>query len=189
MFYHPGPLNTITDDASCRFDFLDKKPPSFFLSKYCPSQSAGLWTQCHLPSGITSCVISVLHRRMSAPAMRLTPAMSSSKTSLDNSAPRCRSSIGLMILLSQWQISFKCKAIGYVIDTGLRSLKYAQTRCLRHGKLLPRSIFWMDTLTPENHTAPPPATSTYPKPSAPHVLLPGPSQLSPKYFPPWPCHG
>ena len=65
-----------------------------------------------------------------------------------------------MILPSQWQRSFKCTAIRYVTDTGLNSLKSAPTRCLRRGKLLPRSLYWMDALVPENHAAPPPATLT-----------------------------
>ena len=64
VFYHPGPLNTMADDASRRFDLPGNNFLSFFWSKYCPLQSAGLWTLCHPPTEITSCVISVLRRRM-----------------------------------------------------------------------------------------------------------------------------
>ena len=155
---HLSPLNTMEDDASRRFDLHDNNFLFFFWSKYCPSQSASLWIQCHLPPGITSCVISVLRRRMYGPATWLTPARLLSTTSLENYAPRCRSSIGSMILPSQWQISFRCTANGSVTDTGLSSLKSARNRCLRCGKLSPRSTFWMDALTPKNHVALPPAT-------------------------------
>ena len=65
MFYHPGPLNTMADDASRRFDFPDNNFISYIRSKYCPSQSAGSWTLCHPPTEITLCVIYVLCRRMS----------------------------------------------------------------------------------------------------------------------------
>ena len=30
IFYHPVPLNTMADDASCRFDFPDNNLLSFF---------------------------------------------------------------------------------------------------------------------------------------------------------------
>ena len=42
VFYHPGPLNTMADDASHRFDLPDNKFLSFFLSKYRLLQSVGL---------------------------------------------------------------------------------------------------------------------------------------------------
>ena len=79
---------------------------------------------------------------------------------LENSAPRCKSSIVLMIIPSQWQISLRCTANRSVKYTGLSYLKSTRTCCLWHGKLLPRSTFWMDTLIPKNHAAPPPATLT-----------------------------
>ena len=50
FFYHPGPLNTMADDSSRRFDFTDNNFLSFFWSKYRPSQSAGSWTLCHPPT-------------------------------------------------------------------------------------------------------------------------------------------
>ena len=68
VFYQPGPLKIMVDYASHRFDLLDNNFIPFFRSKYFPYQSAGLWTQCHPPSGITSCMISVLRRSMSGMA-------------------------------------------------------------------------------------------------------------------------
>ena len=135
VFYQPGPLNTMLDDASCNFDLPDNNFLSFFGSKYCSSQSAGLWTLWHPPSRITSCVVSVLRKRMSWMATLLTTARP-----------------------SQWQRSFKCTAIGSVTDNGLSSLKSEQTWCLQRSELLPRSTYWMDVTIPKNHVAPPPTT-------------------------------
>ena len=42
VFYHPGTLNTMADDASRRFDLPDNNFLSLLRSKYCPYQSAGL---------------------------------------------------------------------------------------------------------------------------------------------------
>ena len=130
VLYHPGPLNTMVDDASRPFYLSDNNIISFFRSKYCLSQSASSWTQCHPPSGITSCVISVLRRSMSVLATLLTLAWRSSTISLNNYGPRFRSSIGLMILPSQWQISSRCKDTRSVTDTGLSSLKSELNQCL-----------------------------------------------------------
>ena len=124
---HPGPLNTMAYYASHRFDSPDNNFIFFFHSKYCLSQSAVSWKQCQLPSGINSCVIYVLHRRMSWLAKWLTPERLSSTTCLENSAPRLRSSIGLMILPSLWQRFFRCVATRFTTETGLRSLKPAKT--------------------------------------------------------------
>ena len=160
MFYHPGPLNTTVNDASHHFDLPDNNFFSLLWPKYCPSQSAVLWTQCHPPSIITSCVISVLCRRMSRMAMWRTPARISSMKNLDNSAPHCRSSIGSIILPTQCQISFRFTTTGSVADTGISALKSVQTWCLRRGEILPWSAFWMEALTPKNYPALPAATST-----------------------------
>ena len=94
VFCHPVPLNTMADDASCRFDFPDNNFLSFFRSKCRPSQSAGSWTLCCLLIEITSCVISVLRRRMSGLAIFPTTTLPSFTKNSDNSVPRCRSSIG-----------------------------------------------------------------------------------------------
>ena len=161
VFYHPGPLNTMADDASRRFDLPDNNLLSFFRSKYRPSQSAGSWTMCHLPIEITSCVISVLRRRMSGLATLPTTAPPSSRTISKNSAPRCRSSIGSMILPYQWQRYFKCTVAMSILDTGISSLKSERNRCLRRGGILPRSTSWMNAPIPENLVAPPPDTSIF----------------------------
>ena len=160
VFYYPCTLNTMADDASRRFDLPDNNFLSLFWSKYFPYHSAGSWTQCHPPAGITSCVIYVLRRNMSGPAMWSKPARISSTTTLENSAPCFRSSIGLMILPSQWHRSLRCTATRYVTDTGISSLRSALTWCLQRGELSQRSTFWMDALTPGNHATLPPETST-----------------------------
>ena len=129
FFYHPGTLNTMVDDASRRFDLSGNNLISFFRSKYRPSHSVGLWTLCHPPTKITSCVISVLRRKMSGLAIFPTTAPPSSMTSSKNYVPQCRSSIGSMILPSQSQISLKCMVTRSVTDTGLSSLKSEQNRC------------------------------------------------------------
>ena len=159
VFYHPGPLNTMAYNASCRFDLPGNKFLSFFRSKYCPSQSAGLWTLCHAPTEITSGVISVLRRRMSGLATLLITARHSSTISFKNYVPRCRSSIGSMILPSQWQRSIRCTATRSVIYTGISSLKSERTWCLQPEELSPRSTYWMDAPIPENHVVIPLETS------------------------------
>ena len=123
VFYHPVPQNTMVDDASRRFDLPDNNFLSFFWSKYRPLQSASSWTLCHPPIEITLCVISVLRRKMSGLATFPTTAPPSSTNNSENYVPRCRSSIGSMILPSQWQRSFNCTVTGSVTDTGLSSLK------------------------------------------------------------------
>ena len=161
IFYHPVPLYTMADDVSRCFDLPDNNLLSFFRSKYCLSQSAGLCTLCCTPTEITLCVISVLCRRMSRMAMWRTPARISSMNNLEKFAPHCGSSIGSIILPYQWQRSFRFTATGSVIDTGISSLKSVQTWCLRRGEILPWSAFWMEALTPKKYTALPPATSTF----------------------------
>ena len=111
---------------------------------------------------------------MSGHATCLTPARLSSTTSLENSAPRCRSSIGSMILPSQWNISSRCTANGYVTYTGLSSLNSTRTWCLRRGEISPRSTFCTDAPTPKTTWLLLPRTQPPPQPPAPHVLLPGP---------------
>ena len=100
VFYHPGTLNTMAYDASRRFYLPDNNFLSFFWLKYCPSKSAGLWTLWHPPTEITSCVIYVLHRGMSGLEILPTTTPPSFTISSDNSVPRCRSSIGLMLPIS-----------------------------------------------------------------------------------------
>ena len=137
VFYQPYPA----DDASLRFQLPDNKFLSFFWSKYCLYQSAGSWTLCHPPTEITFCVISVLRRSMYGLATFLTTARPSSMISSENSVPQCRSSIGSMILTSQWYISFRCTATRSFMDTGISSLKSEQTWCLRCGKTSPRFTY------------------------------------------------
>ena len=127
---------------------------------------------CHPHTEITSCVISMMRRRMSGLEIFPTTAPPSSTTCSENSAPQCRSSIGSMILPSQWQISFKFMVTGSVTDTGLISLKSERTQCLRRGDLLPHSTSWIDAPIPENLVAPLPviltsasAASSAPNPS------------------------
>ena len=89
VFYHPGHLNTMVDDASRRFDLPDNKFLSFFRSKFRLWRSAGSWKLCHPPIEITSCVISVLRRRMSRLATLPTTAPPSSTNNSENYVPRC----------------------------------------------------------------------------------------------------
>ena len=159
VFYHPGPLNTMADDASRRFDLPDNNFLSFFWSKYRPSHSAGLWTLCRPPIEITSCVISVLRKRISRLEIFTTTTPPSFTKNSENYAPQCGSSIGLMILPSQWQRPFKCMVTRSVTEIGLSFLKSERTWCLWRGELSPRYTSWMDAPTPENLVAPPPDNS------------------------------
>ena len=62
VFYHPGNLNTMADDASRKFE-LDLTDFLYTLSStYSTLQSPGSWHTCHPPSEITSLVISALRK-------------------------------------------------------------------------------------------------------------------------------
>ena len=58
IFYHPGHLNTMADDASRLFHFPNPTFLSFFSNKYHPEQSPSPWAICHPHSAVTSSVIS-----------------------------------------------------------------------------------------------------------------------------------
>ena len=62
VFYHPGHLNTMADDASRKFELDLTDFLSTFSSTYSPLQSPGSWHIFHPPSEITSFVISALRK-------------------------------------------------------------------------------------------------------------------------------
>ena len=62
VFYHPGHLNTMADDASRNFELDLTDFLSTFSSTYSPLQSPGSWHTFHPPSEIVSLVISALRK-------------------------------------------------------------------------------------------------------------------------------
>ena len=62
-FYHPGPQNTIADDASRKFYVALDIFLSLFSVTYPPQHSPGTWHAYHLPSEICSSVISALCKK------------------------------------------------------------------------------------------------------------------------------
>ena len=160
VFYHPGQLNTMADDASRKFNLGLTEFLSTFSSSYSPLQSLGTWRPCHPPPEIVSCVISALRKNAFEVGMLPLKKLPSSTGTGWTSAPTCRSTTPWTTRTSQLSRSFRCLESGGVTETSLPRPLSGQTRLLRRGALSPRSTFWKADPTPGNRLDPAAATWT-----------------------------
>ena len=151
IFYHPGPENTMADDASKRLDINDKAFLYFFYYRYSP-QSAGSWIFCHMPTAMVSPVVCALHKRPSVAEICQTIAPLPSMKTGGHSAPTSASAISSITLTTQWSRSFKCLYTGSRMVFIPRRAAYGQTRFLRHRELLTQPIYWKGGRTPVSHS-------------------------------------
>ena len=90
VFYQPGTLNTMSNNASCHFDLSANPFLELFSYKY-SSQSPGSWTMFHLPTEVLSSMISALRKYTCVAATSSTARPSPYTSSGPPSAPTCRS--------------------------------------------------------------------------------------------------
>ena len=160
VFYHPGHLNTMADDASRLFQLTNPSFLSFFSRKYNPEQSPSSWTTCLPPNDVTSSVISALRGQRSEGVTFPILAPSTSTNNGHPSAPTSRWTTGSKTLTHQPSNSFRCMDTGFVTDTTPSNLVSGQTRLQRRGVLSPRPTYWKASPTLENDQEPPPRIST-----------------------------
>ena len=160
VFYHPGTLNTMADDASRLFHLSNTSFLSTFSRKYTPQQSPSSWTLCLPPKDVISSVISALRGQQSEGVMFPTLAPSTSTSNGHPSAPTSKWTTGFQTLTHLPSNSFKCMDTGFVTDTTPSNLVSGQTRLQRRGELSPRPTYWKAFLTPVNGQDHPPRNST-----------------------------
>ena len=160
VFYHPGLLNTMADDASRLFHLPNPTFLPLFSNKYHPEQSPSSWTICHPPNAVVSSVISALRKRQSGEVTFPTLAPPTSTNNGLPSAPTSRSTTGFRTLTRRWSNCFKCTDTGFVTDTTPSSPVSGRTRLQRRGELSPRPTYWRAYPTPGNAQVRPPKTWT-----------------------------
>ena len=116
VFYRPGHLNTMVDDASRKFELDLTNFLSTFSSTYSPLHSPGSWHTCHPPSEIVSYVISALRKHaFEADTVPVTKLPTSTETGW-TSAPKCRSTTHLRTQKFPLWKSFKCLESGFMTE-------------------------------------------------------------------------
>ena len=160
VFYHPGVLNTMADDASRLFHLTNPSFLSSFSRKYNPEQSPSSWTICQPPQEVISCVISALRRQRSEEVTYPILVPPPSTGNGNPSAPTSMWTTNYETLTHQPSNSFKCLDTGFVTDTTPCNLVSGQTRLQRRGELSPRPTYWKAYPTHASALAPPPKSST-----------------------------
>ena len=135
VFYHPGHLNTMADDASRLFQLTNQSFLSFFSRKYNPMQSPSSWTTCLPPKEVTSSVISALRGQRSEGVTFPILAHNTSTNNGHPSAPTSKWTTGFKTLTHHPSSSFRCMDTGFVTDTTHGNLVSGQTRLQRRGEL------------------------------------------------------
>ena len=137
IFYHPGHLNTMADDASRLFHFPNPTFLSFFSNKYHPEQSPSPWAICHPHSAVTSSVISALRGQQSGEVTFLALVPPIYLSNGIPSAPTPNSTTGFKTLTHQQSKSFRCIDTMFVTYVTPSNIVSGQTRLQRCGALLP----------------------------------------------------
>ena len=148
VFYHPGHLNTMADDASRRFDLSPDQILLLFSRKYHSSQSPSSWTQCHPPSAVISSVISALRKLPSEEVTFPMPAPINSTPNGPPSAPSSMWTTNCKSLTSQPSNYFRCMDTGSKTVTTPPRTNSGRTRLQWRGVLSPRSTFWRASTIP-----------------------------------------
>ena len=147
VFYQPGYLNTMADDAPHWFDIYPHRFPALFHSTYNP-QYPSLLQLCHPPTEVLSSVISTLCRQLyeavTSPTAAPSLCIASSLTYVPTSSWTTCSSTWTF----QLSILFRCTEIGSVmVDSAHELLSSGRTWLQRCDGLSPRPTFWRDAKT------------------------------------------
>ena len=139
VFYHPGPKNTMANDASRKFHLAPDIFLFLFSTTYSPQQYSGMWHACHPPSKIFYSVISVLRKQPFEVGMSPVKILPRSIVIGCPSAPKFRWTTCLRIWRTPLSRSFGFLITGSVTDTTPHECPvYGQTRLLLRGMLSPR---------------------------------------------------